>query len=405
MSSSTVRPALHSSLRFAAAAAFALSALTLAACGDSKAGEAAAPSLPQVSVAAVPFKTLNDWHELTGRIEAVQTVEIRPRVSGFIESAPFAEGALVKKGQLLFQIDPRPFAAQVERLEAELARAEAQHQLAKANRARSEALVEQGAISREEHDRLGSGEAVAAAEVASVQAALRAARLDLGYTRVTAPIDGRVSRALITAGNLVGAQSVLTTVVSTSPVRVAFDLDEQTYLSALGREGQGEVYVGLMDEQGTPHAAKLDFVDNATRNGVIRVRATLDDAGGRLTPGLFARVKLVAGQQFQAALVDDRAIGTDLGRKYVLAVTPDNLTEYRAVTVGARVDGLRVVREGLKAGDVIVVNGLQRVRPGLAIEPQRVAMGEGRDGLVQVSAAEPAVTLAAAGGSAARAAQ
>lgn len=394
------RPAL----RFAAAAAFALSALTLAACGTSSAGEAAPAKLPQVSVAAVPFKTLNDWHELTGRIEAVQQVEIRPRVAGFIESTSFTEGALVKKGQVLFQIDPRPFAAQVERLDAELARAQAQLTLAKANRARSETLIEQGAISREEHDRLGSGEAVAAAEVAAVQANLRAARLDLAYTRVTAPVDGRVSRALITEGNLVNAQSLLTTVVSVNPVRVAFDLDEQTYLSALGQDNKAQVFVGLMDEQGTPHAAKLDFVDNATRNGLIRVRATLDDTEGRFTPGLFARVKLVAGQRFEAALVDDRAIGTDLGRKFVLAVTPDNVTEYRAITTGPRVDGLRVIREGLKPGDVVVVNGLQRVRPGLEVEPQRVAMGEGRDGLVQVSAAEPAVKLASSGG-AVRAAQ
>jgi multidrug efflux system membrane fusion protein len=196
---------------------FSLSLFALAACGASEAKESAAPAAPQVSVAEVPFKTLKDWRELTGRIEAVQQVEIRPRVSGFIESAPIHEGALVQKGQLLFQIDPRPFAAQVERLEAELDRAQAQYRLAQANRARSALLIEQGAISREEHDRLGSGEAVAAAEVASVQAALRAARLDLSYTRVTAPLDGRVSRALITAGNLVSAQSVLTTVVSVCP--------------------------------------------------------------------------------------------------------------------------------------------------------------------------------------------
>ncbi|MDP3858323.1 MAG: efflux RND transporter periplasmic adaptor subunit [Stagnimonas sp.] len=388
----------RSATRLAVAGLFAISAFALAACGTSSAEEVAAAKLPQVSVAAVPFKTLNDWHELTGRIEAVQQVEIRPRVAGFIESTSFTEGALVKKGQLLFQIDARPFAAQVERLEAELARARAQHQLAQANRARSEALIEQGAISREEHDRLGSGEAVAAAEVAAVQANLRAARLDLSYTRVTAPVDGRVSRALITAGNLVSAQSLLTTVVSVNPVRVAFDLDEQTYLSALGQDQKAQVYVGLMDEQGTPHAAKLDFVDNATRNGLIRVRATVDNDSGRLTPGLFARVKLVAGQSFEAALVDDRAIGTDLGRKYVLAMTPDHVTEYRAITTGPRVDGLRVIREGLRPGDVVVVNGLQRVRPGLEVEPQRVAMGEGRDGLIQVSAAEPAVKLASLAG-------
>lgn len=385
---------------------FSLSLFALAACGASEAKESAAPAAPQVSVAEVPFKTLKDWRELTGRIEAVQQVEIRPRVSGFIESAPLQEGALVKKGQLLFQIDPRPFAAQVERLEAELDRAQAQYRLAQANRARSALLIEQGAISREEHDRLGSGEAVAAAEVASVQAALRAARLDLSYTRVTAPLDGRVSRALITAGNLVSAQSVLTTVVSVDPVYVSFDLDEQSYLATLARDDAAQVYVGLMDEAGTPHAARLDFVDNASHDGLIRVRATLDDASGRFTPGLFARVKLVAGQSFEAALVDDRAIGTDLDRKFVLTVGADKLAQYRQVSTGPRVDGLRVIRSGLKPGESIVVNGLQRVKLGTAVAPQLVAMGEGRSGtgVAQVSAHDESVKLAVAGSSA-RAAQ
>jgi RND family efflux transporter MFP subunit len=185
---------------------------------------------------------------------------------------------------------------------------------------------------------------------------------------------------------------------------VSFDLDEQSYLATLARDDAAQVYVGLMDEAGTPHAAKLDFVDNASHNGLIRVRATLDDASGRYTPGLFARVKLVAGQSFEAALVDDRAIGTDLDRKYVLTVGADKLAQYRQVSTGPRVDGLRVIRSGLKPGESIVVNGLQRVKPGSQVAPQLVAMGEGRVGVAQVSSHDEPVKLAVAG-STARAAQ
>lgn len=355
----------------------ASAAALLNACGDSAAQEQAATPATAVQVAEVPVRTIADWRDYTGEIEAQQRVDLRPRVSGYIQQVQFSEGALVKKGQLLFQIDPAPFAAQVERLRAELARADADQRLAGSRRDRAAALLAENAISQEEHDQLAAAAAAAQAGVSAVRAALKAAELDLSYTRITAPIDGRVSRALITEGNLVDSSKVLTTLLSVDPVYVAFDVDESTYLGALDRADQARVYVGRMNDEGTPHEAKLDFVDNVSREGVIRLRATLDNASGAFTPGLFARVRLVAGREFDAALVDDKAIGTDLDRKFVLVVNGGNVAEYRSVTLGARLDGLRVVTAGLKAGETIVVNGLQHVKPGSAVAPTRVAMDTG----------------------------
>jgi len=368
----TIPPSLarRAVLLLAASAA----ALALAGCGNSDAQEQAAPAATPVQVAEVPFRSIADWRDYTGEIEAQQRVELRPRVAGYVERVLFEEGALVKQGQLLFQIDPSPFAAQVERLRAELARAEAEQRLAASRGQRAAALLAENAISQEEHDQLAAGAASAAAGVAATRAALKAAELDLSYTRITAPIDGRVSRALITTGNLVDSSKVLTTLVSVDPVYVAFDVDESTYLDAADRAQGAGVFVGRMNDSGTPHEARLNFVDNVSREGVIRLRATLPNPDGAFTPGLFARVRLVPGKSFEAALVDDRAIGTDLDRKFVLVVSGSNVAEYRRVTLGARLDGLRIVTGGLKAGDVIVVNGLQHVKPGAAVAPTRVAM-------------------------------
>jgi multidrug efflux system membrane fusion protein len=366
-----------------------LTALVLAGCGASDAQEQAAPPATPASIAAVPVRSIADWRDFTGTIEAQERVEIRPRVAGYVQSVHFSEGTLVKKGELLFQIDPSPFAAQVERLRAELARAEAEQQLAASRRQRAEALLAENAIAREEHEQLQSAAAASSANVAATRAALRAAALDLSYTRIVAPIDGRVSRALITSGNLVNSEHVLTTLLSVDPVYVSFDVDEASYLELLDRAGEAQVYVGRMNEDGTPHTARLDFVDNVSRDGVVRLRATLDNPAGSFTPGLFARVKLVAGERYEAALVTDKAIGTDLGKKFVLVVNRDNVAEYRSVTVGPRLDGLRVITEGLKAGELIVVNGLQHVRPGSAIAPTRVAM-DGSGPAVMRLAAEPA---------------
>ena len=378
--------------------AFFATALTLAlaACAPSQAGntQAAAPPPPEVTVAGVIAKPLRDWQEFTGRLQAVDTVEIRPRVAGFIDSVQFAEGSRVKKGQLLFRIDPRPFQAEVNRLSAELRRSRSQSALAATNHDRGQRLVSQHLISQQDADQLATAASTANDDIGAAQAALETARLNLEFTEVRSPIDGRVSRALITAGNLVAITSVLTTVVSDDPVYAYFDADEQTYLKFAqpGRAGDGartadqSVFMGLIDEDGYPHTGRLDFVDNQVdpQSGTIRGRAVFDNKDGRFTPGLFARIKLVGAEQRDTILIDERAVGTDLGKKFVLALKGDNTLEYRPITLGASVDGLRVVTSGLAASDVIVINGLQHVKPGIAVTPQKVAMDADRKGLAQV---------------------
>jgi multidrug efflux system membrane fusion protein len=297
-------------------------------------------------------------------------------------------GREVKKGDLLFTIDPRPYEAEHKRAKAELARARTQLTLARSEHARAVKLLEQRAISQEEFDSRVAGNEQADANVEAAAAALDNAALNLAWTRVESPISGLVSREEVTTGNLVAAgQSLLTTVVSNDKIYVEFEGDEQAYLkyAALARSGalasardsQQPVWIGLADEQGTPHEGKLVFMDNAldAQTGTIRARALLDNKERRFTPGLFARVKLVGSGKYDALLVNDSAIGTDQNVRYVLAVGADNKVEYRAVKLGPVVDGMRVVREGLKPGESIVVNGLQRVRPGATVAPQRVAMG------------------------------
>lgn len=380
----------------------ALSAALIAGRGSSELETGPAPA-PEVTVAPIVMSAVHDWEEFTGRLESVQTVEIRPRVSGYIESAHFEEGATIRKGDLLFQIDPRPFRAEVNRLAAEKKRALAQVALARTNHARAERLFEQNATSREQLESYATAEASLAAEVGAVDAALQAAGLNLEFTQVSSPIDGRVSRARVTAGNLVDSSSWLTTVVSDDPIYVYFDADEQTYLRYAGiarssdsAEPANKVFVGLINEEGHPHEGRLDFIDNRVNpdSGTIRGRAVLDNRDGQFTPGLFARVKLVGRDVHQVALIDDRAIGTDLDRKFVLVIDDDNVVQYRAVRTGRFVDGLRVITEGLAADDVVIVNGLQRVRPGMAVSPSRVEMADlARPAVRQVVADEPVLTV------------
>jgi RND family efflux transporter MFP subunit len=380
----------------------------LAACGHSAASgpAAAAPPAPAVTVAGVIAKPLRDWEEFSGRLQAVDSVEIRPRVSGFIDSVQFTEGARVKKGQLLFRIDPRPFQAEVNRLSAELRRARSQSALAASNHDRGKRLVAQHMISQQDFDQLATTASTTDDDIGAAAAALETARLNLEFTEVRSPIDGRVSRALITSGNLVSNASILTTVVSDDPVYAYFDADEQTYLKFSShkaspegsRGGQDSVFMGLIDEEGYPHTGHLDFVDNQVdpQSGTIRGRAVFDNKDGRFTPGLFARIKLVGGDVKDTILIDERAVGTDLGKKFVLALKSDNTLEYRPVTLGASVDGLRVVNSGLAANDVIVINGLQHVKPGIAVAPTKVAMDGDRAGVAQLGAPEAPKTLVAA---------
>ena len=363
----------------------AIAAALIGACGQAPEATEAAMPAPAVSVATVIEQQVTEGDELTGRLEAPESVDIRPRVSGFIDKVAFEEGSLVKKGDLLFQIDPRPFEAQVKRLQAELQQARATERRTASEAERGERLRANNAISAELADARASAASEAKSAVAAIQAQLDAAKLDLGFTRVTAPIDGRAGRALITAGNLVNAgEALLTTLVSTDKVYAYFEADERTYLKyrELARDGErGEetpVYLGLSSEEGHPHLGHMDFIDNQVdpRTGTIRGRAVFDNRDGSFTPGLYARLKLVGSATYDAVLIKDVAVGTDLGKKFVLVLGEDDTVNYRSIELGPKLEGLRIVRDGLKEGETIVVNGLQRVRPGNAVQPQNVPMAD-----------------------------
>ncbi|QVM98986.1 efflux RND transporter periplasmic adaptor subunit [Pseudomonas sp. SORT22] len=359
-----------------------LAVLVMSACGRTP--EAVqAPAATKVSVAKVLEQPINEWDEFTGRLEAPETVEVRPRVSGQIDQVAFTEGAQVKKGDLLFQIDPRPFQAEVRRLEAQLQQARATAIRSENEAQRGERLRSSNAISAELAESRTSAAAEARAGVAAIQAQLDLARLNLSFTRVTAPISGRVSRAQFTAGNIVTADvTPLTSVVSTDKVYAYFDADERVYLkyTQLARDGQrGQstpVYLGLSNENGNPHLGQMNFVDNQVnpKTGTIRGRAVFDNRDGQFTPGLYARLKLVGSATYSAVLINDEAVGTDLGKKFVLVMDKDNKAAYRAVELGPKLEGLRIVRNGLSKDDRIVVKGLQRVRPGSPVDPQDTPM-------------------------------
>lgn len=360
--------------------------LVLSACGK---GEEASQQMPaaKVSIAEVIEQPINEWDEFTGRLEAPESVDIRPRVSGYIDRVAFDEGSLVKKGDLLFQIDPRPFEAEVKRLQAQLQQARANSTRTANEARRGDRLRQSNAISAELADARSSAATAAQAHVAAIQAELENAQLNLGFTRIAAPIDGRVSRAEVTSGNLVNAgESLLTTVVSTDKVYAYFDADERVFLKyvELARKagsdarGASPVYLGLSSENGHPHAGQLDFLDNQVnpRTGTIRGRAVFDNRDGRFTPGLYARLKLVGSSTYPAALIKDAAVGTDLGKKFVLVLGDNNTVNYRAIELGPKLEGLRIVRSGLAKGEKIVVNGLQRAMPGATVDPQSVPMAD-----------------------------
>jgi RND family efflux transporter MFP subunit len=348
--------------------------------------------LPEVLTATVVTKSVTEWDEYTGRFDAVDSVEVRPRASGYINEIKFREGQFVTKGQVLVVIDPRPYQADLARARAGVELAKSQYELANLEAVRAQKLKDTGAVSREELDQRLSLRNQQQANIAAASAAFDSAQLMLSFTQVLAPVDGRVGRAEVTRGNLVtGGNSggtLLTTIVSVDPIYVYFDGDENAYLryNALARGGQrassrdvkNPVHVGLADETGFPHTGYVDFVDNQLdrRTGTIRARAVLDNKAGLFTPGLFARVQLLATSEHEAVLIEDRAIGTDQNHRFVLALGADNKLEYRPVQLGPVIDGLRVVRDGLKQGDVIVVSGLQRVRPGMQVQPKSTTMGQ-----------------------------
>ena len=366
----------------AALAIAGLAGAGLTGCADATSDDApavAAPSAPPVTSAVVIQRPVTETQEFSGRLEAIEVVAIRPRVSGYITAVNFKPGAEVKKGEVLFVIDPRPYQAEADRTKAVAAAAQARAGLARLELQRAELLLADKAIAQREFDERAAGQKELDASVRAAQAEHETARLNLAYTRVTSPIDGRVSKAEITLGNLVDATAVLTSVVSLERIYASFDGDESTYLRVSRRTNAGqpvEVKVGLAGEEGFPHSGKLEFVDNQldSRSGSVRMRATLANTDRALAPGLFARVQIAGGAPTPQILIVDRAINTDQDRKFVYVVDKDGKAEYRSVKLGPLDDGLRIVREGLKPGEKIVVNGLQRVRPGAPIAAQVVPM-------------------------------
>lgn len=358
--------------------------LLLAGC-DRKATQPKLPP-PSVTVATVEKKEIVEWDEFTGRIEPVESVEVRPRVSGYIQEVRFQSGQLVKKGDVLFVIDPRWHQAAFEQRQAELEQAKVHLENARREAERTSQLLANKAISVEESDAREFRFQEAKAVLLAAKAALDSARLDLEYTQVRAPIEGRVSRALLTEGNYVsgvaGSASLLTTVLSVDPVYVYADLDENSLLkfNALARakrvetNGDGKVPVELQlaDETDFPHRGYIESFNNRLdpTTGSILLRAVFPNPEGSIVPGLFARIRVPLSERYPALLVEERAIGTDQAQKFVLTLTPSNTVAYQSVKLGPAVEGKRVVRSGLQGTEEIVVNGLQRVRPGMPVAPQ-----------------------------------
>lgn len=393
--------------------AFALSAIVVAlvACGSQASETPSAPPAPLVSAAEVVVRDIIQYDDFNGRIEAVESVSLRPRVSGYIDRVNYQEGQPVRQGDVLFEIDPRNYKAAVARAQAELARARTQAALSRSEAARAQKLADLKAVSTEELEQRRAASDQALADVQAAQAALDTAKLDLEFTQVRAPISGRAGRALVTAGNFVsagGEASILTTLVSQDPVHVHFDSDERTYLRYAGMARRGErpderrggvpVSVGLVGEDGFPHGGRVDFVDNRvdSATGTIRARATLANPDGLLTPGLYARVRLQGSGSFSAMLIDDKAVMTDQNRKYVFVVDPQGHAQRRDVTLGRKSDGLRIVAAGLVAGDRVIVNGIQKVFvPGMPVNAQTVQMVAGEAGAQPASQPAPAETTPA----------
>lgn len=369
--------------RFGFSAFAAVAATVVVAASGPAAGQAPPP--PEVDVASVVSKPVRQWDQFTGRIAAIEAVEIRARVSGYLSRVAFKEGDEVKEGDLLFVIDRRPYKAALDSAAAQLERAKATARLADILDQRSQQLIKTGAISRNEFDRNSTSLAQANAEVGAAEAALETARLNLDYTEVRSPIAGKVSRTMLTQGNLIQAdQTVLTSVVSQDPVYVYFQPDEQTFqrYGDMARKGErtasaNPVRVGLAGDQGHPHSGKVNFINNQvdSTTGTITMRAVVPNPDRVFVPGMYARVQLEGSGEFRAMLIDEKAVMTDQDRKYVYVLGPENKAMRKNIVLGGAIDGLRVVQSGLEPSDKVIVAGLQKIfAPGMPVKPNEVPM-------------------------------
>ena len=353
---------------------------------DSAAKPAQSPSA-KVKIAQALAQDVSEWDEYTGRIEAVEAVDVRARVSGYLERIHFRAGESVKKGDLLFEIDAKPFKAQLSYAEAELERAKSRQELAKNDFTRAERLFRAKAISGEEHDARGKGLREAAAAVQSAEANVYSAKLNLDYTKIRSPIDGRIGRELITLGNVVngggGDATLLTFIVSTDPVYVYVDADERSVLkyrrlSGTADPAQTPAELAVADEDQFPHQGRLDYIsprENAA-TGTVSLRGVFANKDGLLSPGFFARMRVRGSAPYPALLLPDRAIGTDQAQRFVWVVNPDNQVEYRKVALGAHIGQSRVIADGLKPGEWAVIEGLQKLKPGIKVDPERISLSE-----------------------------
>ena len=353
-----------------------------------KADAAAPPPATPVSVADVKERETAIWDEFSGRLEAIEQVEVRSRVAGAIQEIRFREGALVQKDDVLVVIDPALYAAEVARAEAQVAAAQSRLVFTKSDYERGQQLTGSQTISQRDQDNRINTYREAEANLKAAQATLKTAQLNLGYTEVRAPVTGRVGKREITVGNLIAAgpgSPLLTTIVSTSPIYASFSADEQVVLRALDALGKDDaasktgripVKMGTATSNGLPFEGQMQLIDNQVdaRSGTVRVRAIFDNKDGRLIPGQFVRLQMGQPKTERAMMINERAVGTDQNKKYVMVVTKENKAEYREVSLGVAVDGLRVVTSGLKPGEQIVVKGMQRIRPGAPVAPEVIAM-------------------------------
>ena len=388
------RSAQAGSLRFLSSRTLSslavLVAIVLSGCGE-KPQQQAAPAAPPVTVAQPTKRTVTDWDEFTGRFEAVEEVQVRARVGGFVTSVEFRDGAIVHTGDLLYVIDARPFEAVALQADGQLSDARAKAELAKRELDRGLTLVQTSAVSESIVDQ--RRQALQAARAAEMQAegALKAAQLNIEFTHVVAPITGRVSRHLVSVGNLVqgseGSSTLLTSIVSLDPIYIYFDVDEATYLKnnklwfegrrPSSRDTPNPVEVTLTGETKPSHEGKMDFLDNRldVSTGTLRSRAVIPNKDLSILPGQFGRVRLIGSSPYEALLLPDTAVATDQSRKIVFVVKDDNTVEAKPVTLGPLDEGLRVIREGLKPEDRVIVNGLQRARVGAKVTPQTAPAG------------------------------